>query len=35
LPLHYLPMEVDFHENDKQLFDQQVLTYVRKNSPDN
>jgi tetraacyldisaccharide 4'-kinase len=35
LPLHYLPIAVDFHENDKQLFDQQVLAYVRKNSPDN
>lgn len=32
LPLFYLPIEVQFH-NDKQKFDQYISDYVRKNQP--
>lgn len=31
LPFYYLPIEIDFHNGDKQLFDQTLLTYARKN----
>jgi len=32
LPLFYLPIEVDFHGDDKNQFDQTILTYVEKNT---
>lgn len=31
LPVHYLPIVVEFHRNDKQAFDEQILNYVRTN----
>lgn len=31
LPLFYVPIEIDFHGNDKELFDNEILNYVRKN----
>lgn len=31
LPIHYVPMEIDFHEGDKQAFDRQIQEYVKKN----
>ncbi len=31
LPVYYLPMEVEFHGEDKQAFDEQILNYVRTN----
>lgn len=31
LPVHYLPIEVDFHNGDKSDFDEQILKYVNKN----
>lgn len=31
LPLFYVPMEVDFHGDDKQKFDNEILNYVTKN----
>lgn len=31
LPLHYLPIEIDFHHGDKEAFDNQILNYVEKN----
>jgi tetraacyldisaccharide 4'-kinase len=31
LPLFCIPMEIDFHGNDKESFDNQILTYVNKN----
>jgi tetraacyldisaccharide 4'-kinase len=31
LPVHYLPIIVEFHRNDKQAFDEQILNYVRTN----
>lgn len=31
LPVHYLPIEVDFHNGDKSDFDEQILKYVSKN----
>ncbi len=31
LPLFYVPVEVDFHGTDKQLFDNVILSYVNKN----
>ncbi len=31
LPVHYLPIIVEFHINDKQAFDEQILNYVRTN----
>jgi len=30
LPLFYLPIEIDFHGNDKEQFDQTILNYVKK-----
>lgn len=31
MPVHYLPIEVDFHGGDKSQFDEQIRTYVNKN----
>lgn len=31
LPFYYIPMEVDFHNGDKQIFDELILGYVRQN----
>ena len=31
IPVYYLPIEVDFHEPDKENFDQMILNYVKKN----
>ncbi len=31
LPFHYLPMEIDFHNGDKQIFDETIKKYVREN----
>ena len=31
LPLFYVPMEIDFHGNDKENFDNEMLNYVEKN----
>ena len=31
LPLFYLPIEIDFHEKDKQAFDKLILDYVEQN----
>ncbi len=31
LPLFYVPIEIDFHGNNKELFDQEILTYVKAN----
>jgi tetraacyldisaccharide 4'-kinase len=31
LPVYYLPIVIDFHETDKQIFDQLILDYVKKN----
>ena len=31
LPVHYLPIIVEFHKNDKQAIDEQILNYVRTN----
>ena len=31
LPLHYLPIEIDFHDGDKQAFENQILEYVKRN----
>lgn len=30
LPIHYVPIEVDFHDAGKELFDRQILDYVAK-----
>jgi len=32
MPWYYIPMEVEFHGNDKQLFTNIILTYVAENS---
>lgn len=32
LPLHYIPIEIDFHEGDKEAFDRQILDYVEKSN---
>ena len=32
IPLYYIPIEVDFHGDDKKNFDSQILNYVRENS---
>jgi tetraacyldisaccharide 4'-kinase len=32
LPVHYIPIEITFHDKDTELFNQQILDYVRKNS---
>ncbi|MDP2424525.1 MAG: tetraacyldisaccharide 4'-kinase, partial [Bacteroidales bacterium] len=34
LPLHYIPIEVEFHDRDKVLFDKQILEYAKKNRRD-
>lgn len=31
MPVHYLPIEVDFHNGDKSDFDEQIWNYVNKN----
>jgi tetraacyldisaccharide 4'-kinase len=31
LPIYYIPMEIDFHSDDKQIFDETILNYVREN----
>ncbi|MBK6964675.1 MAG: tetraacyldisaccharide 4'-kinase [Bacteroidales bacterium] len=31
MPVHYLPIEIDFHGNDKEAFNDQILTYVERN----
>jgi tetraacyldisaccharide 4'-kinase len=31
LPLYYIPIEIEFHDQDKQLFDPLILDYVKKN----
>ncbi len=31
IPVYYFPIEVDFHQSDKPLFDQQILDHVREN----
>lgn len=31
LPFYYLPIEVEFHEGDKQIFDETIKKYVREN----
>lgn len=31
MPIHYLPIEVDFHNGDSFAFDEQIWNYVRKN----
>ncbi len=33
IPLFYAPMKVAFHEENEMTFDQEILTYVRKNYP--
>lgn len=33
LPFFFLPIEVKFHKNDKEMFDKQIIEYVRKNKP--
>lgn len=30
LPLHYIPIETEFHEGDKEAFDEQILNYVKR-----
>lgn len=34
VPLFYLPVEVDFHAGDKEKFDNEILSYVKKNKRD-
>ncbi len=34
LPVFYIPIEIDFHEKDKQRFDEIVLDYVTKMAPE-
>lgn len=31
LPIFYIPIEIDFHNKDKELFNEQILHYVRAN----
>jgi tetraacyldisaccharide 4'-kinase len=31
MPIYYIPIEVDFHGDDKQSFDKSILEYVEKN----
>jgi acetylornithine deacetylase/succinyl-diaminopimelate desuccinylase-like protein len=31
LPFYYIPMEIDFHEKDKQIFDETIIKYVKEN----
>lgn len=31
LPFYYIPMEVEFHQKDKQVFDETIKKYVREN----
>ncbi len=31
IPLFYIPIEIAFHDNDSELFNEQILNYVRKN----
>jgi tetraacyldisaccharide 4'-kinase len=32
LPIYYIPVEVDFHGKDKEDFDENILTYVKRNT---
>jgi len=32
LPVFYLKMEIDFHQNDKENFNEHLITYIRRNS---
>lgn len=32
LPVYYIPVEVDFHGKDKKDFDENILTYVKRNT---
>lgn len=31
MPIHYMPIEIEFHNGDKVAFEEQILQYVRKN----
>jgi tetraacyldisaccharide 4'-kinase len=31
MPIYYIPIEIDFHGDDKQLFDKSILDYVEEN----
>lgn len=31
LPFYFLPIEIEFHNEDKQIFDQKLINYARKN----
>jgi len=31
LPIFYIPIEVEFHDKDKVLFNEQIINYVRSN----
>lgn len=31
-PLFTIPIKVSFHKNDKQVFDNEILSYVRRNT---
>ncbi len=31
LPMYYIPLEIEFHKEDKERFNKQILSYVRKN----
>ncbi|MEI6898821.1 MAG: tetraacyldisaccharide 4'-kinase [Bacteroidota bacterium] len=33
-PVYFIPIEVEFHEPDKQIFDQAILNYVKENKRD-
>ena len=35
LPIYYIPVEVDFHGKDKAHFDENILTYVKRNTKSN
>ena len=34
LPLYYIPIGIEFHGNDKELFDKEILDYVEENKRD-
>ncbi len=31
LPMYYIPLEIEFHKEDKERFNKQIMSYVRKN----
>jgi tetraacyldisaccharide 4'-kinase len=31
MPIYYMPMEIDFHNGDKKIFDETINKYVREN----